>query len=312
MGRNVFTVRGTETLLNGSGFLAKGLRCSNALISDAKTDELVAHLDMFAAYGVNTISVFLMGSRFGDVKGYGRDATLDLVYAARMDRIIRAADARAMVILVGCLYWGDSRARWEHWTQAEANAAVRNTAQWLADRDHRNVFVDVDNEGMALRAKGFDNREMVLACKSVHPTLMVATNYHGDPPPEADLAIHHSHVAPGKPYIESEGSPGGVAGGKGYWGPFSNLRDGSANYVHIGVYTQEMQDSQKAITRAHLDHGKGYMLASTWLQAPPPSGPNHGPGGYGSPDDPGIRWWLEFLQGTYGPYVPAPDAGTLP
>ena len=57
---------------------------------------------------------------------------------------------------------------------------------------------------------------------------------------------------------------------------------------------------------------QGYMLASTWLQAPPPSGPNHNPGGYGSPDDPGIRWWLEFLQRTCGPYVPASDASTLP
>jgi hypothetical protein len=48
----------------------------------------------------------------------------------------------------------------------------------------------------------------------------------------------------------------------------------------------------------------GYMLASTWLQAVPPLGPDHRPGGDGTTADPGIRWWLEFLRDTYGPYPP--------
>jgi len=42
-----------------------------------------------------------MGSRFGDVKGYRQDGSLDPVYAERMGRIIEAADKRGMVILVG-------------------------------------------------------------------------------------------------------------------------------------------------------------------------------------------------------------------
>ena len=70
MGRHVFTVRGTETYLDRQPLLVKGLRCSNALVSDAATDELIAHLDEFASYGVNTVSAFFMGSCFGDVRGY--------------------------------------------------------------------------------------------------------------------------------------------------------------------------------------------------------------------------------------------------
>jgi hypothetical protein len=302
VGKHTFSVQGTKTLLDGKDLLVKGLRCSNALISDAATEELIGNLDLFAGYGVNTVSVFFQGSRFGDIKGYREDATLDPVYAARMGRIIEAADARAMVVLVGCLYWGNSRAKWESWTQAEANASVRNTVQWLVNHDYRNTFVDVDNEGMALRGAGFDNQQMVLAGKSVDPAIMIATNYHGDPPPETDLAIHHSNKAPSKPYIESEGSAGDVPDGKGYWGPYSNLRDGSYNYVNIGFYTEEMKESQKARTRDHLDNDMGYMMASTWLQAPPP-GPYQRPGGYGGPGDPGIKWWLEFLQQEYGPYT---------
>ncbi|MBN1581052.1 MAG: hypothetical protein JXA89_10145 [Anaerolineae bacterium] len=62
-----------------------------------------------------------------------------------------------------------------------------------------------------------------------------------------------------------------------------------------------MKASQIADTRVHFERGQGYMLASTWLQAPPPEGPNHCPGGTGTADDPGIRWWLDFLQEAYGP-----------
>jgi hypothetical protein len=153
---------------------------------------------------------------------------------------------------------------------------------------------------MARRERGFDNREMLLAGKAVDATCVIGTNYRGAPPPEADLALHFSDPAPGKPYIESEGSPCDIPGG--YWGTYSK-REGLYAYINVGVYTPEMRDSQWATTREHLDQGKGYVLASTWLQAPPGQGPNHRPGGDGSPTDPGIRWWLERLQEVYGPYT---------
>jgi hypothetical protein len=123
----------------------------------------------------------------------------------------------------------------------------------------------------------------------------VAVNYHGDPPPEADLTIHHSPPVPGKPYIESEGSPGDVPTGDGYWGSYSK-REGLYGYTNVGVYAEAMKESQKRATREHLDAGRGYMLASTWLQAPPPQRPNHNPGGRGTEDDPGVRWWLDWLK----------------
>ena len=303
MTRHIFTVRAGQTWLNDRPFLARGLRVSNALVSDDAVAELLAHLALFADYGVNTISVFLQGSRFGDVKGYRADASLDPVYATRLGQIIEAADALGMVVLVGCLYWGDSRAKWASWTQREANLAVANTVRWLAEHDYRNTFLDVDNEGMALRAAGFDNRALVLAAKAVDPTFMVATNYRGDPPAEADLAVHFSNPAAGKPYIETEGAPAVVPFGRGYWDEYSKA-EGFYGYLRVGVYTDEMKANQISITRQHLESGKGYLLASTWLQAPPPQGPNHRPGGRGSPADPGVLWWLEWLRDTFGPYRP--------
>jgi len=297
----VFTIRNGKTFLNDKNILVKGLRCSNALVSDESAAELIANLDTFASFGINTVSVFFMGSRFGDVKGYNRDGSLNPVYTARMGRIIEAADERGMVVLVGCLYWGNSKAKWEQWTQTDANAAVANTVRWLREHNYRNVFVDVDNEGMAKRAKGFDNRLMVIAGKKVDPTCVIATNFKGPPPPEADLGIHFSTRVPGKPYIESEGTPTNAPGG--YWGSYSKKKD-YYNYINIGLYNEEMKARQKAITAEHLDNGRGYMCASTWLQCPPPSGPNNCPGGNGSKQSPGIRWWLEFIRDKYGPYIP--------
>jgi acetyl esterase/lipase len=309
-GRYVFTVRDGKTYLNEKEILVKGLRCSNALVSDKTADELIDNLDTFASYGVNTVSVFFMGSRFGDVKGYDKDGRLDPIYAARMGRIIEAADERGMIVLVGCLYWGNSKAKWDDWTQTQANAAVANTVRWLKKNNYRNVFLDVDNEGMAKRGKGFDNRLMVIAGKKVDPDCVIATNFHGPPPPEADLGIHFSEKVPGKPYIESEGTPANAPGK--YWGKYSKKPD-YYNYINIGLYNEQMKANQIAITADHLDNGRGYMCASTWLQCPPPSGPNHRPGGDGTKDSPGIRWWLEFIRDKYGPYVPPkPASGTTP
>jgi hypothetical protein len=287
--------------LNGQEILVKGLRCSNALISDKTAQQLINNLDTFAAYGINTVSVYFMGSRFGDVKGYDEGGNLDPVYAERMARVIEAADARGMIVLVGCLYWGNSKAKREGWTQAEANRAVASTVAWLKKNDYRNVFVDVDNEGMAHRAKGFNTREMVQAGKAVDRCCVIATNDKSAPPPEADLGIHFAKPVSGKPYIDSEATPSNAPGG--YWGSYSK-KPGYYNYINIGVYSEAMKANQIEQTKRHLARGHGYMLASTWLQCAPPHGPNHRPGGDGSESDPGIRWWLEFLRDSYGRYSP--------
>jgi len=305
--RYIFSVKGEKTYLNDKEILLKGLRLSNALISDSATDELIAHLDTFAYYGLNSFSIYLQGSRFGDIKGYREDCSVESVYGSRLSHIIEAADEKGFVVLVGCLYWGDSRALWESWTQTDANKAVANTVIWLREHNYRNVFIDVDNEGMARKAKNFDNREMVLSGKAVDSTYIFATNYRGIPPPEADITIHHSNRSSGKPYAETEASPPGMTGG--YWGAYSkqgkewNNGPDLYQYINIGVYNEEMKVSQLEATFEHLDRGEGYMLASTWLQCVPPEGPNHHPGGYGSSNDPGIRWWLEKIREKYGPYL---------
>jgi hypothetical protein len=297
MSRHHIGVESGQLVFDCKPFLVIGLRCSNALVSDRAIDQLIRNLPVFAGYGVNTITVYLMGSRFGDVIGYRRDGAIDSVYTTRLARLLKAADDQAMAVLVGCLYWGDSRAKCEHWTQADAEGAVRNTVLWLANHEAGHVFVDVDNEGMAQSIKGFDDRSLVLAAKSAASDVLVGTNFRGPPPPEADIALHFAHEVSDKPYIETEGTPDNAPGG--YWGAYSKIA-GLYGYRNVGVYTAAMKRNQIDRTVEHLASGRGYVLASTWLQAPPPQGPNHEPGGLGGTGDPGIRWWLEFVRDTYG------------
>ena len=115
-GDYVFSVRVKKTYLNDKEILVAGLRCSNALISNKATNELIRYLDEYKSYGVNTVSVFVMGSRYGNFKGYFEDGSLNPVYSKRLAKIIKAADKRGMIVLVGCLYWGGSTAKWDSWT----------------------------------------------------------------------------------------------------------------------------------------------------------------------------------------------------
>jgi hypothetical protein len=208
-----------------------------------------------------------------------------------MGRIIEAADARGMVVLVGCLYYGNSKGKWQSWTQAEASRAIANTVRWLKRNGYRNVFLDVNNEHMA----DFDDAALIAAGKAVDASYVIATSGK-QTPPNADLSLHLGRPdIPGKYYIESEGSC------PGYWGAYSK-REGLYDYINIGVYPEEMKARIIERTKRALGRGHGFILGSTWLQCPPPSGPNHTPGGRGTGDDPGIRWWLEHLRSLVGPY----------
>jgi hypothetical protein len=311
MSRYVFSVEGDKTFVNGQHIICKGLRCSSGAYSDESTAELIENLPVYRDHGVNCISAFFMGNRFTDMKGYTENGSLDPVIAERMGRIIEAADELGIVVLVGCLYWGESKGKYESWTQNEASTAIANTVKWLAENDYRNTFVDVDNEGMGIRFGGFDDRELVLVAKKADPSLYVATNFVGTPPDEVDLAIHHSDRAPGKPYIESEGTPENAPGA--YWGAWSRQHDPTNrhrrdpnvwHYLRVGQYAPGMKENEIELAKMHYDRGDGYLFASTWLQEPAPNGPNHNLGGDGSEKDPGMRWWLEWLKDTYGAYVP--------
>jgi hypothetical protein len=296
------TVNGDKLLLNGKEFKIKGLRCSNSLRADNETNNLINYLDTFKIYGINTVSVYLMGSRFGDIKGYNPDASLNMTYINRLGKIIEAADKRGMVVLVGCLYWGNSTAKADlkHWTQNEANTAVSNTVRWLKDKNYTNIFVDPDNEGMAHAEMNFDISKMIDSGHQANPECILAYNEKSPSPPNSNINIHFGPKVKGKPYVETEGTPSNSE----YWGKYSKV-EGYYNYINVGIYTDTMKIRQKEESSKLINEWNGYVFASTWLQCVPDKGPNMSPGGYGTKDDPGIRWWLGYIRENYGgAYIP--------
>ena len=296
-GQYVFSVSGTKTYLNGQEILLKGFRCSNSLINDTATNDLIAHLDSFKLYGLNSFSVYFQGSRYGNIPGYNSDATLNPIISARAGKIIEAADARGMVVLVGMCYYGTNNANFSNWTQPDFDRCVANTVTWAKNHDYRNVFFDPDNEGMAFQQNKYASTDStILAGKGADPAAVMA-GYIGPCPAAADLAIHISSHDATKPYIETEGV--------GKW------TYGSGNYTNVGEYTTAEVASKITSSMNTLKGGEGFFLSSTWLQAVPPLGPNAGFGGYGSAGDPGVRWWVDTIRAKYGPYVPPAPTGIM-
>lgn len=292
--QNVFSVKGNKTYLNGKAFQCIGLRCSNALLADNTVTDLISHLDEYRSYGLNTISVYFMGSRYSNIFGYQQDGSIDPVYKARMEKIVEACDKRGMVVLIGILYWGSGLSsldnkNYDRWTQSEVNAAMLSTVRWLHQKNYKNIFIDPDNEGMAERARGFNIDEMICEGKKANPDIVIAYNGQGYPPPCADLAVHFGFRTMNKPYIQSEGTP------DQYWGEYSK-ENGLNEYINVGIYTKSKKEQQIQKTREILERGDGYLFASTWLQNVPPV---YNPGGDGSPCNPGIGWWLEFIKQNY-------------
>ena len=324
-GQNELSIIGKDILFNNKPIKLIGLRCSNALVSDASTDELIAHLDLYKSYGLNTVSVFFMGSRFGDVKGYLPDGSLNPIYSNRMERILRATEKKNMIMIVGCLYWGTSRAKEDlgQWTQRNADTAIANTARWLGRKKFRHIILDPDNEGMAVRQKDWSAESMITAAKAVNPDLIVANNTKQNPANE-DLNMHYGGKEEGKPWLDSESTPDNAPGG--YWGKYSketHQADSSYhNYSRIGRYTIEMKENQISKTKNEIEQYNGYIFAGTWIQCSPAegvNGPFADPGGYSNlgaekddqadwnrdidtiHPDAGILWWLEFVRESFGP-----------
>lgn len=118
---------------------------------DRNTREFVAALPEWRRHGVLAFTVNLQG---GSPEGYSQnqpwentaiepDGSLRPDYMNRLARVLDRADELGMVAIVGCFYFGqDQRVR----DEAAVKRAVVNAAEWVLDRDYRNVLVEVDNE----------------------------------------------------------------------------------------------------------------------------------------------------------------------
>lgn len=119
---------------------------------ERNTDEFCAMLPVYRAHGLRAVTVGLQGG--GSVytpevwnecvmSGFAPDGSLKPAWAARLRRVLAAADACGMVVIVNLFYWKQIR----HLPEDRAVVrAVETAADWLLRSGFTNVLLDVANE----------------------------------------------------------------------------------------------------------------------------------------------------------------------
>lgn len=144
-----FEIRGDRAWLGGQQVDLWGLRCGNALHSWTVTERHVRAMDTMTAHGINLIGVYIQGSNGGwpdgdaGLNGFGRDGHLKPDVARRLEWLVREADRRGMVVMVGLF---TPRKDQEFEDEAALRRAVEESGRFLVARGLKNVFVDIMHE----------------------------------------------------------------------------------------------------------------------------------------------------------------------
>ena len=119
---------------------------------ERNTDEFCAHLPEYRAHGLLAVTVGLQGGGsiytpdvydHYDNSAYRPDGSFKQPYFDRLLRVLDAADAAGMVVIVNYFYW-------KHVQRIPDDAVIRGITErvtdWLLRTGHRNMLVDVANE----------------------------------------------------------------------------------------------------------------------------------------------------------------------
>ncbi len=145
---------------------------------DANTDRVIAALDEYKRHGVLAVGVGLQGADPGYsverngiarsaaaadgpagalISAFTSDGGLKPEWMARLDRLLKAADERAMFV---CLtYFSPNQDEALDGPEAIVNAA-RNVTRWLIRNDHRNVLINVA-DGWDLERDAWDHARFI-------------------------------------------------------------------------------------------------------------------------------------------------------
>lgn len=126
-------------------------RLANALFDPRFTRQVVAALDDYRRYGVNTVDVSIQGGEMGPNRNqlypavFHTDGSRDTASPvwSRLEWLLDETDSRGMALNVMIWY---HRRHVEVPEDANALAATRATACWLRATGHRHYFYDVVNE----------------------------------------------------------------------------------------------------------------------------------------------------------------------
>ncbi|MGB5943966.1 MAG: hypothetical protein WBG71_13870 [Leeuwenhoekiella sp.] len=118
--------------------------------AERNTKEFIAAMPVWKSYGLNCFTLNIQG---GSPWGYGGDPYLNpgfhedgrlmKDYANRLDAILKEADRLQMVVILGIFYFRQD----QHLKDEEAvKNATSNVVDWLFEKNHRNVLIEIANE----------------------------------------------------------------------------------------------------------------------------------------------------------------------
>jgi hypothetical protein len=301
-----FEILNDRAVLGGQEVKLWGLRCGNALHSEAITERHIRNLDNMAAHGINTIGVYIQGSNSGwpnpdaAASGYTREGRLKPAFSARLEKLIREADRRGMVVMVGLF---TPRKDQDFYDEEAVKRAIEESAKFLEDRRLRNVFVDIMHEynhperidRPLFREPNGEEKKAKLTgwFKAVAPQIEVgvcptADSGTGDSYPGMDVRIIQKKM----PIPE-----------KGFVVNVETLRqdvyqnDGVFNQTNLDYIFADCRRYKEAPNAAMLFH-TGFIQGITNMSG---SAPHAEMGGYGTgANDRGIRFYYEWVRDNVG------------
>ena len=127
-------------------------RLANALFDSRFTDRVVANLDDYLRYGINTLSVGIQGGNLGSVdfnklypRVYNSNGSLKLECEvwSNLRRLLDETDRRGMVLIIQ--YWYFKRDE-NVPSETAVLEATRRITRWLEATGHQNYILDLVNE----------------------------------------------------------------------------------------------------------------------------------------------------------------------
>jgi hypothetical protein len=184
---------------------------------ERNTSEFIANLPRYRALGLTSVSVNVQGGSpvgYGwhqpwHTSGYTEDGSLRPSYAARLKRLVEAADAAGMAVVLGLFYYASTPALADEAAIIRATDAVTDL---VCDAGYTNVLIEVGNEidipmwryDIIKPARSHELVERIQSrsmgrLKTPAKRLLASTSYVISMPPEsflrvADYVLYHGNA----------------------------------------------------------------------------------------------------------------------
>ena len=316
-----FEIKSDRPFLGGREVDLWGLRCGNAFYSDAVTERYIRNFDNMNAHGINLVGAYIQGVNAGfpngdaGLNGFTRHGKLLPEVARRIEWLVREADRRGMVVMIGVI---TPRKDQDFYDDAAIQTAIEQTARFLMDKKLRNVFVNLCDEfnhplnadKLLIREPDGPQKKAKLTAwfKAIAPNIEAGVGPHWkaeteDHYPSMDVRIIQKAMP-----IPKQGFVVNVEPVREDY--FQN--DGIFNRANLDAVFANCREYLDAPNAVFLFHS-GFVQGITNFSG---TAPHAEMGGYGTgPTDRGIKFYYEWVRDNVGRWeyphhVPAAEFST--